>query len=109
MLKISAIISTFLVASTIAVSAFAVDFQQARSQGLVGEKPDGYVAVVSGGGDVQSIVNDVNQKRKAAYQDISQKNHQPLDVVGKLAAEKIITNLAPGEYYQNGSGKWVKK
>ena len=109
MLKTSTIISSFILASTVAVNAFALDFQQARNQGLVGEKPDGYVAVVSGGAEAQNIVAEVNQKRKAAYQDISKKNNQPLDVVGKLAAEKIITNLEPGEYYQNTSGKWVKK
>lgn len=110
MLKHTAFLSTLVTTALIAGNAFAMDLHQARSQGLVGEKQDGFVAPVgNANGDVKALVEEVNTARRADFQSISKKNQQPLDVVGNLAAQKIIGGLEPGEYYQNTSGKWVKK
>jgi uncharacterized protein YdbL (DUF1318 family) len=89
-----------------AAPAFALDLHQARRQGLVGEKLDGYATVLKQTSDVQALVADVNAKRQQEYARISRQNGQPVDVVAKLAAQQIITNLAPGSPYQGTDGGW---
>ncbi len=108
MKKLFFIISVIIFSAT---SAWAVDLETARKTGLVGEKPDGYVEAVSGSpsAEIAGLVQDINKKRKAAYKDISTKNGQALDLVEKLAAEKIIKNLGAGEYYKDEGGNWVRK
>lgn len=101
--------AVFAATLLIAGQAFALDLSQARAQGLVGEKQDGYVAVVKPSPDVQAVVNDVNARRKAEYARISAQNGQPVSVVGKIAAEKIINGLPSGSLYQGAGGGWTSK
>jgi len=89
-----------------ALPALALDLQTARSQGLVGEKPDGYIAAIGSSGDAKSLVVEVNAKRRAEYTRISKENGQPVDVVAKLAAAQVIEGLPKGAMYQNESGSW---
>jgi uncharacterized protein len=89
--------------------AYALDLHEARSAGLVGEKLDGYIAAVKKTDDVAALVRDVNSKRKQEYARISQENGQPAEVVGQLAAEKIIRKLGPGEYYKAPDGTWMQR
>lgn len=93
----------------IALPVFALDLDSARDQGLVGERLDGYVGVVKDAPGVSALVAEINAKRKAEYQKISAKNGQPVDVVAKLAAPKIVAKLKPGHYYQGPDGGWKKK
>ena len=88
-------------------SAHALDLQSAKSQGLVGETPNGYLASV--GGQAAGLVAEVNAKRKAAYMDISKQNGQPLNVVETLAGQKLYEKLSAGEYYQDAAGGWKRK
>ena len=93
------------------VAAFAIDLDAAKQSGLVGERPDGYLGIVTAGpsADVVSLVEDINRKRKVKYQEISQKNGQALQVVETLAAKKVIERIEPGRYFMDEAGKWVKK
>src|SRR5665647_126797 len=86
--------------------ALALDLHGARSAGIVGEKPDGYVAVLKKTPEAAALAEDVNQKRRQEYTRISKQNNQPVDVVAKIAAEKIINGLNQGEYYQDTDGNW---
>jgi uncharacterized protein YdbL (DUF1318 family) len=95
-------VSLFLLASP----AFAADLNSARAQGLLGEMNTGFVQVLSGGGDVQQLATEVNNRRKQEYERISKENGQPVDVVGKLAAQQIVNKLAPGSKYQAADGSW---
>jgi uncharacterized protein YdbL (DUF1318 family) len=106
--------STFTTALFVAIlvfasHAFAMDLAQARSSGLVGEKLDGYAAVVGSNSAAQSVVTDVNTRRRAEYEKISKQNGQPVSVVAKLAAEQIINGLPAGALYQGTDGSWKKK
>ncbi len=95
-----------LVSVLIALPALAMDLHQARSQGLVGEKSDGYVAALKPSAQVNSLVSEVNAKRRAEYARISKQNGQPADVVGTLAAPQILQGLEAGSRYQDASGNW---
>lgn len=92
-----------------ALPAFALDLQQARSQGLVGETLTGYVAAVKGSADVDALVADINAQRRAEYGRIAAANGQSADVVGKLASEQIINGLPSGAYYKGADGSWKRR
>jgi uncharacterized protein YdbL (DUF1318 family) len=87
----SALIS--VIALTISFSANALDLQQARSQGIIGEQADGFVKVLKASAEAEKLANEVNAARKQEYQRISKENGQPVDVVGKVAAVEIAKKL----------------
>ena len=89
-----------------AFPALALDLHAARTNGMVGEKLDGYVAALKASPEVNTLVADVNAKRKQEYARISKENGQSVDVVGKLAAAQIITGLESGSSYQAADGSW---
>jgi hypothetical protein len=92
----------------LSLPASALNLGQAKAQGLVGETTSGYLAAVKPGPEVNDLVNDINAKRRAAYQNIARKNGQPLATVEKLAGEKAI-NSTPSGQYVNVGGSWRKK
>ena len=93
----------------ISFSAFALDLGAAKSQGLVGETPSGYLAAVKPATPaVQSLINDINSRRKAEYQKIATRNGTPLNVVEQLSGKKLIESAPAGHYVQSG-GNWVRK
>lgn len=108
-MKRTFIAALFAVAVFFAAEAFAMDLSQARAQGLVGEKLDGYIGVVVASPDASAVVSDVNARRRAEYEKISKDNGQPVSVVGKVAAENIINGLSRGSLYQGADGSWKKK
>lgn len=105
------ILSIFLSVLIFTSSANAMDLNTARKTGVVGEKPDGYIAAIDPAppAEVINLVNQVNAKRKSAYEQVSKKNGQSLSVVESLAGQKLINNLGPGDYYQNSTGGWIRK
>ena len=89
--------------------AFALSLDEAKSKGLVGEKANGYLGVVvPGSQEAQSLTNEVNQKRRQAYQDIAARNRTQLETVEALAGEKAIQNTKPGHFVE-GPGGWTRK
>lgn len=107
MKKIFAIVITVLF---FAANAYALDLDSARKSGTVGERPDGYIAAVGAASpEVSALVKEVNDKRRKVYEETSKNNGQPLDVVQKIAADKVIQKLSAGEFYMDAAGKWVKK
>lgn len=100
---------TFAAVAVLAGQAWAMTLDQARSAGLVGEKRDGYVAVIGSDSGAQTLVNDVNARRRQEYEKISRQNGQPVSVVAKLAADHIIGGLPGGAFYQGTDGSWKKK
>ena len=79
------------------------------AQGLVGETLAGYVAPVQNTASVNALVAEINNRRTAEYEKISHENGQPVSVVAKIAAEKIINGLPSGSYYKAPDGSWKRK
>lgn len=95
---------------TLTVQALALDLNAAKGQGLVGERPDGYLGVVAAGrADVQALVADINARRRAEYQALAQRNGTPLSAVEQVVGQKLISRAAPGEYVMTPGGQWVRK
>ncbi len=78
-----------LAALTIATPAFALDLQSARSSGAVVEQPSGYIKAAKSSPEVDSLVADVNAKRKAQYEQIAKKNGGTVEAVAAAAAQEI--------------------
>jgi uncharacterized protein YdbL (DUF1318 family) len=97
-----------LVAAGAAVHA--VDLDEAKRAGLVGETLEGYLAAVatSPTADVTALVEEVNAKRRAEYQRIARDNNLALDQVEALAAKKAIDKTAPGGWVRV-NGDWRQK
>lgn len=93
----------------LAFPAMAADLHAARKAGLVGERLDGYVAVLKSTPEAESVAAAVNARRRQEYARISAENKQPADVVAKLAAAQIIQSLEPGDYYQGSDLSWKRR
>ncbi len=91
-------------------TAFAMTLDDAKSAGLVGEQANGYLGVVSAsaGSEIKALVEDINTKRKAKYQEIASNKNIPLSQVEQLAGAKVIERANAGEYIKTGSS-WTKK
>ena len=88
---------------------FALTLEEAKAKGLVGEKSNGYLGLVTpGSGEAQTLTNDVNQKRRQAYEEIARRNGTHLNAVEALAGEKAVQNTKPGNFIE-GPGGWMKK
>ena len=82
-------------------------YEAARSKGLIGEKPDGYLGfVTSPSAAVKAVVEDINIKRKAFYiKKAAEKNATPQDFAFTTGCDAIArTNV--GEKYQAPDGSW---
>ncbi len=93
---------------TMAMSAFALDLDEAKSRGLVGETNMGYIAAVKPSAEVDALVISINSQRKVYYQDIATKNGISLQAVEARAGLKAIEKTAPGGYINTGDG-WLQK
>jgi hypothetical protein len=111
--KIKSLLGGLLMALAMlfAAPAMADALDDARAAGLVGERPDGFVAPVTGNTppNVMSLIQSVNAQRMQKYEQISAEKGVPVEQVGAITAEKIIAKLKPGWYYMDGSGNWVTK
>ena len=92
-------------------SSWAIDLQTAKSQGLVGEQPNGYLGSVKGQptADVAALMQEINAARKKEYQKIAKRNNTQLAVIEKLAGQKAIDKTPSGQFVKSPSGEWVKK
>lgn len=104
---VSGIVLSAAVLLAMPVAALTLD--EAKSQGLVGERPSGYLGVVKAHPDAQAVANDINAKRRKAYEEIAQRNGTRVDQVETLAGEKAIANTKPGHMIQSATGEWIRK
>ncbi len=96
----------------VSVAAWALELDDAKNQGLVGEQLNGYLGVVvsPAPADVRALVRDINAKRRQAYQRIASDNGIALDQVAALAGKKAIEKTPRGQYVQDpASGHWLRR
>ncbi|PSJ44456.1 DUF1318 domain-containing protein [Zobellella endophytica] len=98
-----------LLAATLSWSAWALDLQQAKQQGLIGEQQNGLVGAVQSNGRVNAIVSDINRKRLESYQDIARRTGTSLTVVQSRAGQLNIERTPSGQYVQLADGSWRRK
>ncbi len=98
-------------ALVVSQQGFAITLDEAKAQGLIGEKVDGYVAAVIANPtpEIQELVKTTNDGRRQVYADLAQRNGITIDAVGIVSAEKLREKAGRGEYVQSTSGQWEKK
>jgi uncharacterized protein len=103
------IIGPVFLLSVLVPPAFPMSIEEAKTKGLVGEKPNGYLGVVNPASqEAQSLTTEINQKRRQAYEQIAARNRTQLETVEALAGEKAIQNTKPGHFVE-GPGGWTRK
>jgi len=92
-------------------TAWAIDIQSAKDQGLVGEANTGYLAAVGAApsAEVKALIDDVNRKRKAEFQRTAEKTGATPEQVRVRFYELAVQRTQPGHYYQDASGNWKRK
>ncbi len=96
-------------------AAFAMDLNgamshlsQAKSAGLLGEQPNGYLGVVKAKGDAIEIAQLINDARRAEYQRVAKNNGIQLSDVETIAGKKALEKTPEGHYILLND-KWLKK
>ena len=92
-----------------ALPAHADGLDSAKAAGLVGERPDGMLGVVTATPEATAIVADVNARRLAKFKDIAAKNGQSLAAVQAVAGQEFIARTPAGQFIMNAAGVWVRK
>lgn len=92
-------------------NAWAIDIRDAKEQGLVGEANTGYLAAVQTpvSAEVRALIADVNAKRKAEFESTAEKTGATVAQVAFRFYQLAVQRTAPGHYYQDAGGRWLKK
>lgn len=109
------LIPFLLVSSLLSTTVLAMDLNgamsnlsQAKSAGLLGEQPNGYLGVVQAQGDAAEVARLINDARRAEYQRLAKSNNIQLSDVETMAGKKALEKTPAGQYIQL-NGKWLKK
>ena len=78
-----------------------------RASGAVGESSSGFL--VARDASAKSHVNKVNAQRRKIYAQRATDQGIAADQVGRVYAQEIMQNVAPGTWLQKPDGTWVQK
>jgi uncharacterized protein len=109
--RLEMLVAAVLLGATVSTAAYAQRdpaYQSARSEGLVGEKPDGYLGFVTPpSAAIKALVDDINIKRKAVYTEQALANGSTVEEFAfrngcRLVKEKTVA----GEKYMAPDRTW---
>lgn len=105
----------FAMLLTFAIPVAAMDLQQAmtalpqaKSQGIVGEQPNGYLGVVRSSPDADNIVRLINEARRNEYQRLARDNNIAITDIESMAGQKAIERTQRGHFILL-DGQWFQK
>ncbi len=102
------ILLTFML--SLANSAWALNLDEAKSQGLIGESSNGYLGLINNSNaSAKKLINDINSKRRAAYAAKAQKAGVELKIIEVRIGERLQQRAKKGEYIQRSNGQWQRK
>jgi uncharacterized protein YdbL (DUF1318 family) len=107
--KFTLALAATVLSASVAFAALSLD--AAKTQGLVGEQPNGMIGAVDAGAspDVKALVDSTNAARLQRYQDIATKEGTPVEQVEAVAGEKLVNATPAGQYIKTAAGAWQKK
>ncbi len=98
----------FAVASGAPAQSPIVD--QARAQGLAGERYDGYMGVAGPASPaLRSAIGAINIQRRSLYSDLAARKGASPQEVGLTAGCQLLGRVAVGEAYLLSDGKWRRR
>lgn len=91
--------------------ALAASLDEAKAQGLVGERIDGFVGVVPADApaEIENLVERINAERRRKYEELAAQRDIPVEAVAQIAGEKLIQRAPPGQFIAGPDGRWRKK
>jgi uncharacterized protein YdbL (DUF1318 family) len=94
-----------------ALPAAADSLDDAKAEGQVGERIDGYVGVVdaNASGEVRALVDQVNAERQEKYAEIAAERGTSIQAVAQIAGQKLIARAPGGQYVLGANGQWRQK
>ena len=103
-----------LAAALLAVAALATAqmsagqaVAEAKANGLVGERYDGYVGLVRDiGPQLRHQIQAINIRRRSLYSQLATSRGVTLQEVGITAACQLLGTVGVGEYYAFADGTW---
>ena len=100
-----------LISMLTASIALAGPLTKPKADGLIGEQANGYIGLVTQNApaNIKKLINEVNAKRKAGYQEIAAKQGTSLESVELVGGNTAIGKTLPGNYIRDASGTWRKK
>ena len=105
-------LSKLVFAAMLLKSSFvwAADLGESKVAGVVGEREDGYIGFVEAtpAADVTTLVQTVNDQRRAEYERIAAANGLTREQVEALAGKKAIERTEIGGFIFVG-GAWQQK
>ena len=111
--RVTFLVPAFVALLCAAAPAFAaMDIEQAKKDGLVGEQFNGLIGPVSSNPtvDVTEFVTEINDGRMQYYQSLAEQTGKPLALVQHDAGKNFILMTPPGEYIMDPvTGAWIKK
>jgi uncharacterized protein YdbL (DUF1318 family) len=108
---LSKTLTTVLLALSLSMPAFAISLEEAKSGGLVGERSNGYLGIVTSNpsAELKALVNEINTKRRALYQQKASKAGVGVDVMELRTGQRLQEMAPAGEYIQDANGQWRRK
>lgn len=102
------LVSILFAALLTSLPVAALELNEAKDLGLVGEMPNGYLGLIaSSNPQAAALIAEINIKRKSHYQGIANEQNTALDNIEKIAGEKLVKKAqAEGHYYMNVSAQW---
>ncbi|MFM2410426.1 MAG: hypothetical protein RL481_1254 [Pseudomonadota bacterium] len=109
--RLEMLAAALLLGATATTAAYAQRdpaYQAARSDGLIGETPTGYLGFVgTPSAAVKALVDDINIKRKAVYTEQARANGATVEAFAMSAGCRLIAEkTAVGEKYRAPDGTW---
>jgi uncharacterized protein len=84
--------------------------EQARAQGVAGERFDGYMGLAApGSAALRNAVAAVNITRRSLYSDLAAKKGASPQEVGLTAGCQLLARVAVGQAYMLSDGKWRRR
>jgi uncharacterized protein len=86
------------------------EIETAKRAGVIGENYEGYLEIRGAVSDgVRRKVQDINNQRRAVYEDIAEETGVSVAYVASETARKQFDRLDEGEVFRTESGEWKQK
>jgi len=83
---------------------------QMKADNIIGENNKGFLEFVPGASArMEEVVIAENKDRQTVYNAIAKQQGTAAELVAERRAIQIAEKAGPGEWLQDGSGKWYKK
>jgi hypothetical protein len=111
MKRLLTILAAALLAFAPAAHAASPAIEQAKAEGIVGERVDGYLGFVAERVDQALVaeVEDNNIQRRNLYTQMAQQQGVSVEVVAQTAGAQQIARTPPGQWYKDETNSWVQK